>query len=217
VRGRAALAAALIALMPAAAGAQGGRVQVGLGVARMGSVSLGSTAATLTGNGGPPLTLFSVETGIDSAVGGAVTLGVRVWPAVDVEVRGSYGRPELTARTSGDAEGAEPAEVGDRLREFTVAGLVVVCPAAWRVGPRAGLFAAGGVGFLRHLHEGEGLVEDGRVYLAGGGVMVRLAGGSGGPRTAGLRFDAGLAARTGAAARRTVVAPLVGASFYVRF
>ena len=60
-----------------------------------------------------------------------------------------------------------------------------------RIGPRLVPFVAVGGGYLRQLHEGQTLVEQGQVYSAGGGVkywlMQRKAGTV---RAAGLRGDA---------------------------
>jgi hypothetical protein len=63
----------------------------------------------------------------------------------------------------------------------------------WRMGRRTVPFAAGGVGYLRQLHEGLTVIEQGHFYHAGGGVkhwlMTRERGRL---RAVGLRADARL-------------------------
>ena len=60
-----------------------------------------------------------------------------------------------------------------------------------RMGPRLVPFAAAGGGYLRQLHEGQTLVEQGQVYHAGGGLKYWLLTRKvGAVRSAGLRTDA---------------------------
>jgi len=212
-----AVCVALAALVPAAAHAQG-RVALAFGGGVAGTASLGTQDATLTGNTGSPYSLFTTDTGIDAAPFAAASIGLALTRALDVDVRGTYGRPDLTAHIAGDAEDAPAADAGEPVHEFTIAVLARVHPAAWRLGSRAALFASGGAGYLRHLHEGSGYAVGGRLYLAGGGLTYRLGGGSGRLTDAGLRFDGGVLVRAGAPViDRAAAAPFAGAALYLRF
>ncbi len=210
--------AVAIALAPSAASAQDGRVAVTLGGGWGGAASLGARDATLTAADGSPFTLFTTETRIERAPFVTASVGVGVSRLLDVEVRGSYGRPSLSTRVTHDAEGADDAVAAEPVHEFTVAAVAVIHPGAWHFGSRGSWFASGGAGYLRHLHGGGGYAAGGRLYLAGGGLIYRLGGGSGWVKATGLRVDAGVSVRAGAAALDHVsVAPLAGAAFYVRF
>jgi opacity protein-like surface antigen len=213
------IACAALALTPAAASAQPpGRLAVVVGGGWTGAASLGIQTATLTANDGSPYTLFTTDTTLGAEPFTAVSIGVGLVRMLDVEMRGSYGRPDLVARTAGDAEGADAVAATEAVREFTLAAVARIHPAAWRLGMRAALFASGGAGYLRHLHEDDGYAVGGRVYLAGGGLTYRLGGGSGRVKDAGLRFDGGVIVRAGPAALdRARAAPLAAAALYLHF
>ena len=218
IRRAAWVAVCALALVPGTAAAQDGRVEVRAGGGWLGSIPVGARPATLTGPTGLPFTLFSTETALGAAPHAVMAIGVGVASFVDIEVRGSYGRPKLTTRIADDAEGIGAVAVSETVHEFLVAAVAVVHPSAWRVGPRTGLFVSGGAGYMRHLHAGNGYAEGGRVYLAGGGAAVRLGGG-GRLKAIGVRVDGGVAVRTGAAVldHSTDASPLAGASLYLRF
>jgi hypothetical protein len=216
-RRMAAVWVALAALGPAAAHAQG-RIAFTIGGGVAGAASLGRRDATLTGNSGAPYSLFTTDTSIDAGGFAAASVGVALTRTLDVEARGTYGRPDLTAHVAGDAEGAPAVDASEPVHEFTIAAVARVHPARWRLGSRAGLFASGGAGYLRHLHEGSGYAVDGRLYLAGGGLTYRLGGGSGRLKDAGLRFDGGVLVRAGdPVIEHSAAAPFAGASLYLRF
>jgi hypothetical protein len=69
----------------------------------------------------------------------------------------------------------------------TFEGAVRILLSAWQLGRAAPYIAAGG-GYLRHLHEGRRLVENGSIFRVGGGIAVPLTSAPGRRRSA-LRFD----------------------------
>jgi hypothetical protein len=76
-------------------------------------------------------------------------------------------------------------------------------------------FIYGGAGYLRELHEGDALVEDGLEFHAGAGIKV----GMGSSGRFGVRADAGISVRDGGfdldEGRRVV--PVASGSLFYRF
>jgi opacity protein-like surface antigen len=212
------IACAMLAA-PAAAHGQDGRVEVSVGAGRVGGAALGSRDATLVTSSGGTSRLFSTETELGGAMFAVAGVAFRLSRLLDVEARGSYARPDLTLRIGDDAEDAPPIDASERVREFTLAGLLVVHPPGWRLGGRSAIFVAGGIGYLRHLHEGDALGESGRLYLVEGGVKAPLTVGTGLVKSVGLRVESGLALREGPAALEGGVrtSPLLAGSLYLRF
>src|SRR5205085_1273237 len=130
----------------------------------------------------------------DTRLGGSIVGGVRLggWlnRRVGLEGRLGYGRPDVATSVRADAEGAAPMTVVERIDQFVIdAGILVRLEelrlAGWVP------YAAGGAGYLRQVHEGLALIEDGHVYHLGGGVVRELSTRAHGIiRAAGLRADA---------------------------
>jgi hypothetical protein len=171
------------------------RLEVSIGGGWSGGAGLGSSDANLRANMSPaePLRLFSTDT----RMRGTATLQAEAGFAFNrrwgVEGGMVMSRPELQTSISEDAEGAPPITVGEGIDQYQFEGRLIVLLNEIRLGPRTIPFAVAGAGYLRQLHEGRTLVEEGHVYHAGGGLKHWfLARESGLVRAAGVRIDARL-------------------------
>ena len=180
---------------PAHAAAQGGdfvhRFEVTGGIGYFTGARLGDADATLRANAAPqPFTLFTTETSIRGSLTGDLRVGMWLNRRVGVEGRLGYGRPDVATSVRADAEGAAPITVVERIDQFVIDAGVLFRLDEMRVGPLVP-FAEGGAGYLRQVHEGLALIEEGHVYHLGGGVIQDLLTRTHGiVRAAGLRADA---------------------------
>jgi hypothetical protein len=166
------------------------RLEVVFGAGWLGGAGLGNGDASLRARGGGEFALFST----DSRFAGAPVLEARIAYALNrrygVEARFGFSRPELRSSISGDVEGAPPISVAERVDQYAIDGAAIVMLDGMRLG-RVIPFLSVGAGYLRQLHEGRTLIEEGTVYHAGGGVkhwlFVRERGFL---KAAGLRGDA---------------------------
>lgn len=167
-------------------------VTVSAGGLWSGAYSIGDSSATLRtsapGATPPPFTLFATESTINQATGLLVHAGFALTRSITIEGGGSFSRPSLSTQISQDAEQATAAVESEPLQQYVFdAGAIWYLPV--HLGSRARLFAAGGGGYLRQLHQERTLVETGRIYYAGTGVDIWLHGGHGPTRAIGLRSD----------------------------
>jgi hypothetical protein len=156
---------------PALARAQSPRWEVSAGVGLLGGASAGESEATLRGNSqsGPGFRLFASEARFERAPTFEARVGSRLTSRLAIDVHGLRVRQDLRVSVTADAEGAPAITVAERVDRYVIdAGLVVLLDEL-RV---AGLvpFAGAGAGYLRQLHEGAALVEQGHVYHVGAGV-----------------------------------------------
>jgi hypothetical protein len=95
--------------------------------------------------------------------------GVNLSRRVGIEARFGHTRPELRTSVAEDAEGAPALTIVERIDQYAIDGGVVFRIDEWRL---AGLapFVTAGAGYLRQLHTGQTLVEQGHSYYLGGGV-----------------------------------------------
>jgi hypothetical protein len=173
---------------------------VGAGVLWSGTYSIGDATAALRSNAPgatpPPFTLFSTKSTVDSAAGVLVRGGFAVTPSITLEASASLSRPALSTQIFQDAEQAAAAVAGESLEQYVCeAGAVWYLPV--RLGPKWRVFASGGGGYLRQLHQERTLVETGSVYYAGAGVNLWLRGGHGPSKSLGIRSDARINWRRG--------------------
>jgi hypothetical protein len=99
--------------------------------------------------------------------------------------------PDVRVSTTSDFEGAPSITTTETIDQYFIDGSIVVMLDELRIGTRAVPFVAAGGGYLRQLHEGQRLVEQGEVYHAGGGIKYWLLTRKAGTlRSAGLRADA---------------------------
>ena len=195
----AAIAAVLVVALPAAAQTSDplpiGRFEVDAGGGWLGGASLGSRDANLRAPAAAPATfrLFSVDSRFAAAPTIHVKGGVAFSRRLGVEAGVTLSHPELRASVTNDAEAAPPITIAERIDQYSVDASVIVMISELALGSRTLPFAAAGAGYLRQLHEGRTVVEEGYVFHAGGGIkhwlMARDAGFISG---AGLRVDARL-------------------------
>jgi hypothetical protein len=188
------LVVALVTPMPAAAQDPGfvHRLEVTGGVGYITGATLGHTDATLRANAltAQTFTLFTTDTTLSGSILGEARVGIWLTRRIGVEGCLGYSRPDIRTSVRADAEGAAPTTVVERLDQFVIDAGVLVRLDELRVG-RLVPFAAGGAGYLRRVHEGFALIEQGHVYHLGGGVTRDLFSRTRGViRTAGLRADA---------------------------
>ncbi|HKB12756.1 MAG TPA: hypothetical protein VKD69_18965 [Vicinamibacterales bacterium] len=166
---------------------EAGRLELSAGAAWLGHESFGSVDATETTNSGGTFKLFTASSELAAAAGFDARVGVRVAGTLVIEADASFGKPELRATIANDVEGAPGVTAAERVKQYTIGG-----GATWYVPTTSRLvpFAAGGAGYLRQLHERGILVETGRYYEIGGGVVYLLnAGRSGALKATGVRVD----------------------------
>jgi hypothetical protein len=146
-----------------------GRFDVSFGGGFIGGASVGSGDATLRTQEDEGYRLFAT----DSRFAGAGILEARAAMALTsrygVEVRVGLSRPELRSAISEDVEGAPALEVAERVDQYVVDGALVITLRGLRIGGIVP-FVSGGAGYLRQLHEGRTLIEEGLVYHLGGGA-----------------------------------------------
>jgi hypothetical protein len=198
-----------------------GKIEVSAGGVWMGRLMFnGRDANEATGSGGT-FRLFSTSTELGSVSGIAARIGVNVVRAVDLELSGTYGTPELRARIASDAETSEaPVIATVPVRQFTFVGAVAWYLPVPRLGSRARLFVRGGIGSVRQLEDRDRRIVDGRTFEAGGGLKyVLVSRSTGWWKGAGARIDVLAVVRGKAVALdgRAHVLPALGASLYLRF
>jgi hypothetical protein len=170
------------------------RLQVTIGGGAMSGARVGARDADLRGSAAPGAVspLFRTTTGFGASPIVEARVGIALSHRITIEARGSFNRPVLRVSVAADAEGAPALTVVERVDQYMVGGGVLVMLDELRLGGMVP-FAAAGAGYLRQLHEGLTLVEHGRSYDVGGGVIRPLVSRDRGiVRAAGLRADARL-------------------------
>ncbi len=207
--GRAGFAAglSLVALCAAPVQAQSGaaaqplrRIEVAVGAGVLGGASAGDANADLRANSQTPrpYTLFETESRLSATRAGEFRAAVALTRRYAVEARVAFARPQLRTSIAGDAEGAPPLIAAETIDQYQFDGALLVRLPELQMG-RVLPFASAGAGYLRELHEGRTLVEEGRVFHVGGGVRYPLfARQAGVVKGAGLRADARLYLLSGA-------------------
>jgi hypothetical protein len=196
VRLFAAIAAVLVVAVPAAAQTSDplpiGRFEVDAGGGWLGGARLGSGDANLRAPAPAPATfrLFSVDSRFAAAPTVHLKAGFAFSRRLGVEAGVTLSHPELRASVTNDAEAAPAITIAERIDQYSVDASVIVMIGELALGRRTLPFAAAGAGYLRQLHEGRTVVEEGQVFHAGGGIkhwlMARDQGFISG---AGLRVD----------------------------
>lgn len=197
-----------------------GSLEVGGGVMWAGGYNLGSRAAELTrnvGTGSGAFDLFTATSRVKPAVGAQGRLGFYVAQSVALEAGVQYSQPTLSVRLADDAEDAPDATATEKINRYVIDGSLVLHLSGLAFAGGKGVpFVAGGAGYLRELHDGNGLIETGTEYHAGAGVKVWLGAGA---HRLGVRADVGVSVRDGGfdfrEGRRTI--PTAGASIIYLF
>jgi hypothetical protein len=193
---RARVLAALVCLLmaPAIASAQTAgaftrHLEVSAGAGVMGGSALGEQPATLRTAGSGVFDLFNAETNLAKAALIEGRVGYRLTRRYAIEGRAALSRPELRTTLSGDVENAAGVIAVQRVDRYIFDGGVRVDLEEGRF-LHLTPFAAAGAGYVRQLHEGRTLGENGAVYYAGGGVThAFFTGGRGFVRSAAFRAD----------------------------
>jgi hypothetical protein len=169
-----------------------GGIEVSIGGGVFGGTAAVARDASLRANTplGSASALFSTSTRFAPAPLVEARVGVAVTPRYILEAHVAATRPSLETTVESDAEGAPSLSAVERIEQFVVGAGLVVGLDGWRVGSWVPVVEVG-AGYLRQLHEGRTLVEDGQVYYVGGGVRRGLlARARGVVRAIGVRADA---------------------------
>jgi len=193
------LAVLLLGALPAHAQTTGQRpvrrVEVDAGGGFLGGAGLGSADANLRA-GDPvrrPFRLFSTGSRFASAPTFHVRAGFAFSRRIGVEGGLMLSRPDIRTSISADVEDAPQITIAERVDQYGIDASVVVMVSELSLGGRTVPFVAAGAGYLRQLHEGLTVVEQGHVYHAGGGVKHWLLSRDRGILSgAGVRADARL-------------------------
>jgi hypothetical protein len=146
------------------------RLQLAAGAAFFGGASLGDADANLRSSSGTdPYRVFTTSSRLASAPALDLRAAVDLTRRFGLEAHALYGHPEIQTEVSGDVEGAPPITAVERLDHYLIDGGMLVFLNEWRVKGWQP-FAAGGAGYLRQLHEGLTLTEDGHLFYVGGGA-----------------------------------------------
>jgi hypothetical protein len=170
------------------------RLEIAVGAGVLGGASLGQQDARIRANSqdDQPFRLFTTDSRLAAAPVIAVRAGFMVTRRYGVEAAFTFGRPEVRTSLSDDAEEAPPLVAIERIDQYLVDGGLVVALEELRLGPLLPVVSGGG-GYLRQLHEGQTVVEEGHFFHAGIGVRHWLAARDRGLlKGAGVRADARL-------------------------
>jgi hypothetical protein len=169
------------------------RIEADAGAGILGGGGLGSADANLRRNDPVRQTfrLFATSSDVGRAPLWLVRLAFPLSRRFVVEGALTRATPEIRVSATSDFEGAPSITTSETVDQYFIDGSVLVMLDELRVGTRAVPFADAGAGYVRQLHEGQRLVEQGGVYHAGGGIKYWLLTRKAGTvRTAGLRADA---------------------------
>ena len=148
----------------------------------MGGVGLGRVDAVQTASAGPPVTLFTTSSELGGGAGWQVFVGRRVADRLHAEAGLSWQRVPLTTLVMADAERGAPTRASERIMHIQLEGGIRWSPARLMFTRRTSAFGVAGGGYLRQLHAGRTLIESGRSFYAGGGVLRSMWTGTDGKR-----------------------------------
>jgi len=151
-----------------------GRIEVSGGGGWFGGEALGQRDANLRANSATssPYRLFTTDTQFGAAPVLEARVSVAMWPRLGIEGRFGYSRPEIRTSISSDAEQGNTITAVEQMDQYMVDGSVLVMLGRG-FGNLAPFVAAGG-GYLRQVHEGQTLIDEGHSYHVGGGIKRRL-------------------------------------------
>jgi hypothetical protein len=195
------------------------RLGVAIGPQWLGRGDVGGEDARLTRNPIGSTPLFDTRSALAGGMGVSGSVAGRVTRQLWVEAIGRYHSARLTTRVTGDAE-ARDVTASEAVQHLVIEGGALWMPRTWRVGHRVQLFATGGLGYLRQLHETGTLVETGRSYHAGGGAVIALPTRQNGTfKASGVRLEVRAAALDGGVAfgDGIHVAPAIWTALFLRF
>src|SRR5262249_54483491 len=156
-------------LTPVAASAQSSPrhpIELGGDMLWLTGVTFNDVNAVQTAFGGSTRTVFRTSTRLGQAVCPEVKVIVGLTSAIEADGSAAVGRSQLPTTITADPEAAS-ATVSEPLTLYLLQGGVAAHPAKWRKG-RATPFASAGLGYLRQLHDGQALVQNGMSWYLGG-------------------------------------------------
>lgn len=172
-------------------------LEVGFGVGWLGGTSFGSSEAALRTRDGEDFLLFNTESRLGSAPVFEIRASYGLSRRYALEGRFALAHPEVRTSVTGDIEGAPDLELMEQTDQYTFDGALLVMFADAQSESLVP-FVSLGAGYLRQLHEGQTLVENGVVFHAGGGLrQVFFTSQQGGVKSVGVRGDARLDVRSG--------------------
>ena len=220
-----AVSALLLVVTPATGHAQTNepplrRFELAAGIGFLGGAPLGDADAELRpSTPGTPYRLFETSSRLLGTTAIDLRAGFDVSSRIGFEAHVLFGHPDVRTTVEGDVEGAPTIDAVERLDHYLIDGGIVIRLDEFRVmGLRP--FVTAGAGYLRQLHEGLTLIEEGRLFYVGGGARYWMFTRTGGfPRAGGLRGDVRFNALTGGIAfdDRTRWQPSVSGSFFLLF
>ena len=150
------------------------RLQLGAGIGFLRGAALGDADANLrSSTSSDPYRLFATSSELGSATALDLRAAIDLTRRFGLEAHALYGHPELRTSISGDVENAPSLVAVERLDHYLIDGGVVIKLDEWRMKGWQP-FAAAGVGYLRQLHEGLTLTEEGHMFYVGGGARRML-------------------------------------------
>jgi len=189
------LLAVLVLVSPVQAAAQNPgfvhRLELTGGIGYLTGATLGQADANLRANVMSPqtFTLFTTDSTLAGSMTGEARVGLWLNRRFGVEGRLGYSRPNVETSVRADSEGAPPLTVVEGIDQFVIDAGILVRLDELHLG-HVMPYAAGGAGYLRQVHEGLALIENGHVYHLGGGVVRNLLTRTEGViRAAGVRAD----------------------------
>ena len=171
------------------------RVEVDVGGGLLGGAALGSADANLRANAPArqPYRLFTADSEFVRTPVVHLRTAFAFSRRFGFEGALTLSRPDIRTSITADVEGGTSTTSTERVDQYFVEASLMMMLDALQVGDRMVPFVAGGGGYVRQLHEGDPVVEQGQVYHAGGGIKYwLLARDHGVVRATGLRGDARL-------------------------
>jgi hypothetical protein len=150
------------------------RLQVAAGVGFLGGSSLGVADANLRSSvANDPFRVFTTSSQMGSALVLDLRAGVDLTRRFGLEAHALYGHPELQTDVTGDVENAPAVTAVERIDLYLIDGGIVIRLDELRVKGWQP-FVGAGAGYLRQLHEGLTLTEEGQVFYVGGGARTTM-------------------------------------------
>ena len=173
------------------------RLEAAFSAGWLGGAGLGGADANLRTRTGGEYLLFTTASRVAAVPAIEARASYSLTRRYALEARFGFSRPRLRTSVSGDIEGVPEIEVEERFDQYTFEGAIVVMLPGLRFASLVPFASAGG-GYLRQLHEGLTLIEEGVLYHVGGGVKHALfARQQGFLKGAGVRGDVRLNILTG--------------------
>jgi hypothetical protein len=166
------------------------RLQLAAGVGFLGGAALGEADANLrSSRSSDPYRVFATSSRLGSATVLELRAAVDLTRRFGLEAHALYGHPELQTSVTGDVENAPSVTAVERLDNYLIDGGIVITLDELRIKDWQPFAAAGG-GYLRQLHEGLTVTEEGGLFYVGAGARrLLMSRASGFVRGLGARGD----------------------------